>query len=123
MRVDAFDRHSQHPLTLAPGQTLAIPFKLTLLDAKTAKADVVVAYHAARSEHQQNAQSVNVPFTFNHASRFSPHKLTHLHRSGIVAYSVLRPPSKNATCCSDIKAAPVMLILHGAGVDADNPIH
>lgn len=39
---------------------------------------------------------------------------------GIVSYAILRPPSPKATCRSGQKSAPVLLQLHGAGLEADN---
>jgi hypothetical protein len=64
----------------------------------------------------------NVPIQINHVSRYDAHKVTHLHPSGIVSYSVLRPPSLSASCSSSVVSAPVMILLHGAGVEADSPI-
>lgn len=51
-----------------------------------------------------------------------PHKVTHLHPSGIVSYAMLRAPAENASCgAADLAtSAPILLQFHGAGVDADN---
>jgi hypothetical protein len=65
---------------------------------------------------------LSIPIPINHVSRYDAHKVTHIHPSGIVSYAVLRPPSKNATCVSDVRPAPVMVLLHGAGVEADSTI-
>lgn len=50
-------------------------------------------------------------------SIYSPHIFTFLHPSGIVSYATLRPPSSNATCRSPPTDPPILLSLHGAGVD------
>ena len=44
-----------------------------------------------------------------------------LHPSGIVSYAVLRPPSLNASCKVVKQKLPIILSLHGAGVEADSP--
>ncbi|KAL9099418.1 MAG: hypothetical protein Q9163_005076 [Psora crenata] len=46
-----------------------------------------------------------------------PHKITFLHPSSTVSYAILRPPSVNA-CVSERTSMPILLILHGAGLDA-----
>lgn len=46
----------------------------------------------------------------------------YLHPSGIVSYAVIRPPSPSAPCApSPDNRVPILLALHGAGVEADNP--
>ena len=44
------------------------------------------------------------------------HKVTFLHSSGIVSYAMLRPP----VASNFGKRVPVLIVLHGAGVDADS---
>lgn len=46
--------------------------------------------------------------------------MTFLHPSGLVSYAILIPPkSKNVTLSHD-EALPVLLNLHGAGLEADS---
>lgn len=46
----------------------------------------------------------------------------YLHPSGVVSYAVIRPPSPTAPCAPDSDSKlPILLALHGAGVEADNP--
>jgi predicted esterase len=50
-----------------------------------------------------------------------PHKVTYMHPGGIVSYAVLRPPSPGATqSVSNGTLLPVLLALHGAGVETDS---
>jgi hypothetical protein len=65
---------------------------------------------------------LKVEIPIRHTSLYNPHKITYLHPSGIVSYGILRPPSVNATCSNLNTPAPVILVLHGAGVDTDGPI-
>lgn len=46
-------------------------------------------------------------------------KFTFLHSSGVVSYAVIRPPPLNGTCASSDKRLPILLNLHGAGVETD----
>lgn len=65
-----------------------------------------------------------LPFSLKllHLPRHHVHKITHLHPGGIVSYSILRPPSPDAACRPGQKSAPILLQLHGAGLEADNYI-
>jgi len=49
-----------------------------------------------------------------------PQKVTFMHPGGMVSYAVLRPPSVNAHCANDSQPAPILLQLHGAGVEANS---
>lgn len=50
-----------------------------------------------------------------------PHKITYLHPGEMVSYAILRPPSKKAIQQhADARQLPVMLNLHGAGLEADS---
>jgi predicted esterase len=49
-----------------------------------------------------------------------PHKVTYMHPGGIVSYAVLRPPSPVAIrSVSKGTLLPILVALHGAGVDTD----
>lgn len=46
----------------------------------------------------------------------------YLHPSGVVSYAVIRPPSPTAPCAPNPdNKLPILLALHGAGVEADGP--
>jgi predicted esterase len=67
---------------------------------------------------QQPPSILNFNLPFNERPLSEPHKVTHLHPSGIVSYSILRPPSPNAVGTSSTSKLPILLQLHGAGVEA-----
>ncbi|KAF2216283.1 hypothetical protein CERZMDRAFT_33609 [Cercospora zeae-maydis SCOH1-5] len=54
-----------------------------------------------------------------HRGAGEPHKVTFLQPSGIVSYAILRPPSRRAINATQQAALPVLLGLHGAGVEAE----
>lgn len=112
--------------TIAPGQTrplvfLVYPEKQLLID----KLKLYISYRH-RGEDGSALTRTDLDFTLplKHKSAHDPHKLTHLHPGSIVSYSILRAPSPNASCPSASAAmgAPIMLQLHGAGVEADSPM-
>jgi predicted esterase len=74
------------------------------------------SHPGATKEQPSTILYFNLPLNQRRISE--PHKVTHLHPSGIVSYSVLRPPSANAARNSSTSKLPVLLQLHGAGVEA-----
>ena len=62
-----------------------------------------------------------IPHTFLHHTIYEPHKITFLHPGSIVSYAILRAPSPTASDgLNPSLALPVMLNLHGAGLEADS---
>ncbi len=53
-------------------------------------------------------------------SLLEAHKFTFLHPSGIVSYAILRPPPEGSACRFQRDSYPVLLNLHGAGLEADS---
>lgn len=106
------------PLRLAPGQTRPLAFSLRL---RSAGLGVQFTIMYKKEDESSFALSDVVSFDFVVRSPYDPHKVTFLHPSRTVSYTILRPPSKSA--CQDVgvhNALPIMLALHGAGVEADS---
>lgn len=106
------------PLRLAPGQTRPLAFSLRL---RSACLGVQFTIMYKTEDEASFAHSDVVSFDFVVRSLYDPHKVTFLHPSRTISYTILRPPSKIA--CRDVgvhNAMPVMLALHGAGVEADS---
>jgi len=107
------------PLRLAPGQTRPLAFSLRLRSAGSQRVGFTVVYK--KEDGSSFAHSDVVSFDFVVRSLYDPHKVTLRHPSRTVSYTILRPPSKIA--CQHVgvhNAMPVMLALHGAGVEADS---
>ncbi|KAF1810085.1 hypothetical protein P152DRAFT_421694 [Eremomyces bilateralis CBS 781.70] len=107
---------------LAPGQTRPFAFEIDLEGYHQSSIEVTVTYAAANTANTTtipSTTSINIPL--RHRSRHDAQKLTYPHPSGIVSYAMLRPPAANASCSKiqDFRA-PILLALHGAGVDADS---
>jgi hypothetical protein len=100
------------------GQTRPVAFNVASPAQNASSIHFVITYksvhgdgHISRLEVTQNLTQQSV---------HDPHKITYLHPGGMVSYAMLRPPAKNATCSYRKTSLPVLLALHGAGLEADN---
>ena len=71
------------------------------------------------NDTKSKTRSFDVKLPLTHRSIYEPHKATYMHPSGIISYAIFRAPSQNASCGS---SAPVLLQLHGAGVETDSEV-
>ena len=107
------------PCRLAPGQSRPLAFILSLQSLKTLRLLLRVTYAPAGSSHL--VLSPIISCTFSPLSVHEPHKLTFLHPGGIVSYAILRAPSpKVAHEVPKSGALPILLNLHGAGLEAES---
>jgi hypothetical protein len=106
--------------SVAPGQTRPLPFRIMLMDLDARIASLEIQFRTRAK--QTLTQRISFLVHFRQAALHSPQKVTHPHPSGIVSYSIIRPLSKKAACQTKTAHAPVLLFLHGAGVEADSPI-
>ncbi|KAI9759384.1 MAG: hypothetical protein M4579_002373 [Chaenotheca gracillima] len=124
------------PIRLAPGQTRPVPFAIKLKKKNDFRSNslptlsIIIEFAIGDVDgEEQNNERLNAVHTFTLrkvTSMYEPHKITFLHPSGIVSYAVLRPPAQNATCAhapkrDDAEKIPILLNLHGAGLEADSP--
>lgn len=101
--------------TFAPGQSR--PMKLDFKSAQTMGATMKFDL-----EYTDNASEFHISTTELELRRTEPSSLqqiTFLHLSGAVSYATLRPPPAASSSCTSRKA-PVLLNLHGAGVEVDD---
>ncbi|KIW18297.1 hypothetical protein PV08_02585 [Exophiala spinifera] len=100
-------------VAVAPGQSRLVRMRIDNLrdPAKTIKLVFNYAFPDA------NPRSVAYEAQLRHANHSSLQKLTFLHPSGAVSYATLRPPPRTVD-----REAPILLNLHGAGVDADGDL-
>ena len=108
------------PLRLAPGQSRPLSFLISPKNPLPLTSSLVIIY--ARKADPSNLLKRIIPLTFAAKALQSPHKLTFLHPSGIVSYAILRPPSKKLFCKPYLtQDLPILLSLHGAGLEASDP--
>ncbi|KAF2640474.1 hypothetical protein P280DRAFT_426472, partial [Massarina eburnea CBS 473.64] len=103
-------------IVIAAGQTRPVAFNISLPNNATFL-DYLITYRTVDGRLSTLAVSQNL----TKASIYEPHKITYLHPGGMVSYAMLRPPAKNASCAAgESSSLPVLLALHGAGLEADN---
>ena len=112
--------NSPSPVVLIAGQTRPLAFNLSLPAYNVSAIHYIITYRALHGDKKVSTLAVSQSLTKH--TIFDPHKITYLHPAGIVSYAMLRAPAKNATCSSGNRPLPVLLGLHGAGLEADNGI-
>ena len=105
------------PLVLAPGQSRQLAFQLSSQGPPVHSISLKITY-SARTCHESLLSTV-LFHKFRVRSIHSPHKFTFLHPGGTVSYAILRPPSK-AVSAMRRSRLPILLNLHGAGLEADS---
>lgn len=115
----------ESPVKLAPGQSRPIAFRVACMPDTplSTRLDFEVTYHLATKEHEK-LQLWVTGFPKHVQQRNEPQKLTYLHPGGMASYAILRPPSPRALeiCKSTNDKLPVLLALHGAGLEADHEL-
>ncbi|KAH6642774.1 hypothetical protein C7974DRAFT_108337 [Boeremia exigua] len=108
-----------HNIVIVAGQTRPVAFHITLPSHNATSVTYSIAFKELSSS---KSSSLAVTQHLKHVSAYDPHKVTFMHPGGMVSYAMLRPPAKNATCRDKQAKLPVFLALHGAGLEADNPM-
>lgn len=106
-------------LQLAPGQSRPLAFRLFAKDRFATSLCLKITFFTSATPEYPHSTLITHIFTMREL--FSPHKVTFLHPGGIVSYAVLRAPSEKAIDGVHPKQGlPVLLHLHGAGLEADS---
>jgi hypothetical protein len=106
-------------ILIVAGQTRPLAFNITLPSHNASSIAYNITYRTVDSKKRS---SLEVTQDLRHVSAYDPHKITILHPGGMTSYAMLRAPAENASCRHDQKRLPVLLALHGAGLEADNPM-
>ncbi|KAL4879998.1 hypothetical protein BJY04DRAFT_208288 [Aspergillus karnatakaensis] len=106
------------PLLLAPFQIRPLAFQLA--PETGTRGDAIINIHYRASQGIPQVQSFRVIFETRSLSQVQ--RLTYKHPAGIVSYATLRPPPSDSACgfSRTSVSLPVMIGLHGAGLDADS---
>lgn len=108
------------PFRLAPGQTRQLVFRVSSTTEITMFRLSLEIFFTMKGISSP-LSNIIVSNSFSHRTIHEPHKVTFLLSSGSLSYSILRPPSeivKNQF--SSNQSLPVLLNLHGAGLEADS---
>lgn len=107
------------PFRLAPGQSRPLCFRLSISNAAASTLSFRLLYNVHGSPAVFS--SPVLCYTLTQQTTTSPHKFTYLLPSGIVSYAILRPPSIDSLSESSSRPVlPVLVNLHGAGLEADS---
>lgn len=107
------------PVSIVSHQTRAMTFKLQFSGRAPTQFSLRIGY--TTGPHGL-VRTVEVVVGLKHRSISEAQKVTFLHPSGTVSYAVLRPPL-NITCSTSGKRdLPLLLGLHGAGIEADGDL-
>ncbi|PGH23117.1 hypothetical protein AJ80_02745 [Polytolypa hystricis UAMH7299] len=108
------------PLRLAPYQSRPIAFTVKSHGSSSLNFSFNFGYGVDYSTETRISQTVDVNLTEREINEAQ--KVTFLHPSGIVSYAILRPPV-NSSCHSEVNGKlPVLIGLHGAGLEADSEL-
>lgn len=107
------------PLRLAPHQVRPLIFDVTLSQQSSFNFSVEIAYKTEGG----NETTMTPPFGIGLTERLmlDAQKLTFLHPAGVVSYAIIRPPPASG-CSTPSGGLPVLLSLHGAGLEADSKL-
>ena len=105
------------PLRVAPGQTRSLNFKLWR-KSNSSTLRCLVKY--GMDTTSMICLSELVSYRLAHLTVHSPHKMTFTRQKNAVSYAILRPPSERASKTRRDELWPIMINLHGAGVEADS---
>lgn len=112
----------QASIEIAPGQTRPVAFQIMCIPGiSLPHIDVELSYSLVSEEKGERSLHVSaLPKLVS--SIHDPQKLTYFHPGGMVSYAILRPPSLKAieTCNASDGKLPILLTLHGAGLEADS---
>ncbi|KAL2802893.1 hypothetical protein BJX63DRAFT_440522 [Aspergillus granulosus] len=104
---------------VAPHQIRPLVFRIATENVSSAEFPAIVRY-SVYSDSDIRTQSFRIKIVQKPLPE--PQRVTYLHPAGIVSYAILRPPPLDAPCMVDQpnSSLPVIIGLHGAGLEADS---
>jgi predicted esterase len=106
------------PIRVAPGQSR--PLAIMLVDGPICASEVELKLtFLASSQFGKRQHQLPIYFSLHQRRISEPHKITFLHPSGSVSYAILQAPAQLITV-TDREELPILLNLHGAGLEADS---
>ncbi|KAL8838025.1 MAG: hypothetical protein Q9170_002306 [Blastenia crenularia] len=107
------------PFRLAPGQTRPLAFTIGVSDVPRDDVSFFIMYK--RGHSPKLFQTPVIKHVCRPKKIEEPQKITYQHTGGIVSYAILRPPSEKIVQHTDPNSSlPIVLNLHGAGVETDS---
>lgn len=104
----------KEPIQLFGHQTRPLIFTIALGKTEETRLSVEVRYRTKL----QDAETLSFEIELQERSLSELQRMTYLHPSHIVSYAIIRAPPPS---CDDLnRTLPVVVALHGAGLEADN---
>jgi predicted esterase len=103
--------------SIAPGQTRVLTFTIGALNRVVDTLSLEIEYR--NQNYGGSGRVLKTQPKFRRVGLQDLQKITYTHPSGMVSYAMMRPPSQ-AACPDGSTSAPIILLLHGAGVDVDS---
>ena len=113
-----FHTAANRRIQIAPGQSRPISFVIETGDSGPNRITKTFGFRTAGTDSTCEIREFG--FELTQRSIIEPHKMTFMHPSGAVSYAILTPPSDNSKRNISEAALPVLLNLHGAGLEADS---
>ena len=110
------------PARIAPGASRPVPFGLKCTGLSNLRSVGIEISYRSNSTKVEKSLVFNSWALVSLKDKYQPHKITYLHPGGMASYAILRPPSRAAweRCNATNDKLPVLLSLHGAGLEADS---
>jgi predicted esterase len=110
------------PVRIAPGASRPVAFGLKCTGLSNFRSIGVEISYRLKATKVEKSLVCNSWALGSVMDKHQPHKITYLHPGGMASYAILRPPSPEAQrkCNTTNKKLPVLLSLHGAGLEADS---
>lgn len=111
---------SHTDLKLVPGQSRPVGFRVACVPSYDRRIEAHLLYHFEGDDTEHLMRLGVWPDVYE--SQRVPHRVTYIAPGGMVSYTILRPPSLEACGGQTNRSLPVMINLHGAGLEADDEI-
>ena len=106
-------------VSLAPGQSRPLAVSLSIIGSCGKSLTFRLKYATRNSSQVKVTQWNSCKLVAKNIS--DPHRMTFLHPSGTVSYAILRAPAhRNRGTFEQEEKLPVLINLHGAGLEADS---
>ncbi|KAL9607862.1 MAG: hypothetical protein Q9167_007266 [Letrouitia subvulpina] len=107
-------------LTLAPGQSRPLGFRIHIDPLRLYPLSLSFRLIYTFNDTQRTLLTEVTICPWDFALPGKPHKFTFFHPSGVVSYAMLRPPSQTVRDAEPSSSLPIIINLHGAGLEASS---
>lgn len=115
--VCVFELLSKERIKIAPGQSRPVAFEVGCIPSYNRRINMLFKYRIGHGPYIRSWHFSTWPRVWEGWDE--PHRMTFLSSTGVVSYAILRPPPRSLECGRDKNITlPVLLALHGAGLDA-----